>query len=426
MSRILARLGALVVATLLVATLAACSDDGGDSADPTTGDSVEAGGAPETDEVPAYQAMVEALAADELEGRDDGTPGSLLAQDLILEQLAEIAEPLPGAAEGDPYRWTFEDGTNLLGVIPGTDDGGSDGGLADEVVLLGAHYDHEGTDCPSTDPDDQICNGAADNAAGVAAALEVGQAIADEGGLDRTVVLAFWDAEEDGLLGARAYVDDPPIPLDDTVAYVNLDILGANLLPSLRGATILVGAETGGPPLEAAAEAATEAAPDLDTVGLSLLFGQGRSDHAPFAAAGVPVAFFTDANPPCYHTAQDDVDVVDFDKLGQQIAVVDALVRDLATTDEPPVFAEDLPAADHGDAVSMFEVLEGATPDFDRFDDEEQAAAEQFFTDLEAIVEAGEDAFDDEASSTLLGGSVSFVTALATGECDGFLDEGGS
>ena len=80
------------------------------------------------------------------------------------------------------------------------------------------------------------------------------------------------------------YVEDPAVPLDQTVGYVNFDIQGVNLLPSLTNATIMVGAETGGPNLVDAAGRAADASP-LDTVALSLLFGQGRSDHANLAAA---------------------------------------------------------------------------------------------------------------------------------------------
>jgi hypothetical protein len=419
-----ARVLGLLVVVLLGAGLVACSsDDGDDAAEDGSSDAsvpADSDGTADDGGAPAYQLMVEALADDALEGRDDGTPGSLAAQDLIIEQLERLgAEPVPEADPADPYRQVFSGGTNVLGVIQGT----GDGAPADQVVIVGAHYDHIGTDCPTTDPADTICNGATDNAAGVAAALEVGQRIADEGGLGRTVLLAFWDIEEDGLGGSAAYLEDPAYPLAATVAYVNFDILGANLLPSLRDSTILVGAETGGPQMEAAAEVAMAAAPDLSVLPLSLLFGQGRSDHAPFAASEIPVAFLTDANPPCYHTAQDDVSVVDFDKLGEQIDVATALVQELASTDDPPTFASGLPAADHGDAVGMLEALASAEPEFERFDDEEQAAAEQFLVDLTAIVDAGEGAFDDEASGTLLAGSVDFVTALATGECDGFLED---
>jgi hypothetical protein len=66
--------------------------------------------------------------------------------------------------------------------------------------------------------------------------------------------------------------------------------------------------------------------------------------------------------------------------------------------------------------------LRAGQPDFDRFSPDAQATAEQFLVDLEAMVDAGEQAFDDAAVSTLLGGSAGVVEALGSGECDGFLD----
>jgi Zn-dependent M28 family amino/carboxypeptidase len=62
----------------------------------------------------------------------------------------------------------------------------------------------------------------------------------------RSVVLALWDAEEDGLVGSLYYVLHPLVPLAKTIAYVNFDIQGANLLPTLRRMSFAVGAETGG------------------------------------------------------------------------------------------------------------------------------------------------------------------------------------
>ena len=183
------------------------------------------------------------------------------------------------------------------------------------------------------------------------------------------------------------------MPLDQTIAYLNWDIQGTNLSPAVADVTVMVGAETGGAELVEAAQAAT-AASTLQTLSLSLLFGQGRSDHATFAAAGVPTVFFTDANAGCYHTAQDDVDVIDFDKLGQQILTAEALARDLADTDAVPSFVPDTPAATYEDAVSMLEVVQQGQEDFDLLpgyaDD-----GEQFLADLQAMVDAGPDAFDD-------------------------------
>jgi Peptidase family M28 len=411
------RLWGVALAALVLA--GACSGDDGDAAsDDTATDDTTAPTTPTTTTAPGaeperYRSLVEELSADELEGRDNQTPGSTAAQELLTEHLAEFTEPLPGAADGG-YAWEFAVGTNLLGLIPG-------GEKADEYLVLGAHYDGLGSDCRQIEPDDEICNGAADNAAGVAAVLEVGRVLA-EAGPERSVVVALWDAEEDGLLGAHAYVDDPPLPLDQTVAYLNWDIQGTNLTPSLSDTTVMVGAETGGPSLVDAANAAAEAS-SLETLALSLLFGQGRSDHAVFAEAGVPTVFFTDANNSCYHTTSDDLEALDFDKLGEQILTGTALAEDLSATEAVPAFAADAPAATFTDAQSMYEVVSGSQEDFDLLGGGGTAVAEAYLADLEAMVEAGETAFDDEAVSTLLGGAVDLVEALTTGECTGFVDQ---
>ena len=100
-------------------------------------------------------------------------------------------------------------------------------------------------------PGDHICNGATDNAAGVAEVLSIGREIAQRPKPPRrSVVLALWDREEDGLLGSRYYVQHPVRPLAQTVVYVNYDIQGANVLPSLDTDTFAIGSETGGPQLQ--------------------------------------------------------------------------------------------------------------------------------------------------------------------------------
>jgi hypothetical protein len=391
---------------LVVIALAACSSDDDPAADVGTTTTLV--------EEPTYEAVVDALSADELLGRDNLTEGSSLAQDYLIEQLSDMAEPLEEGTTGpDAYRHEFAEGTNLLGLIPGGD-------RADEYVILGAHYDALGSDCRDVTPEDDICNGAADNAAGVAAVLEVGRSLAaDDEPPDRSVILALWDAEEDGLLGSAAYVADPMVPLDQTIVYLNWDIQGVNLLPSVADVTVMVGAETGGANLVEAAQAATEAS-SLQTMPFSLLFGQGRSDHAVFAAAEVPVVFFTDANSGCYHTVQDDTPVIDVDKLGQQIRTAEALTRDLVATDAVPSFVPDTPPASYEDAESMLTVVRQGQEDLDLLPDY-AARGEQFLADLEAIVDAGPDAFDDQAVGTLLAGSASLVDALANGPCDGYL-----
>src|SRR6185503_2254855 len=103
------------------------------------------------------------LAGDDTAGRNNGTAGSALARQFLTEQLQAISS--------DVRTQDIGGGTNVVAVIPGTD-------LANKYVVVGAHYDHLGSSCQFKSSGDQICNGATDNAAGVAAVLAIGRAIA--------------------------------------------------------------------------------------------------------------------------------------------------------------------------------------------------------------------------------------------------------
>lgn len=363
--------------------------------------------------------LVEQLASDEMNGRDNQSPGSALARELLIDQLSLFAKPVfPEATGRDGFLQVFDRGTNVLAVIPG-------GELADEFVMIGAHYDGKGNECTasncdSTTTDDNIYNGATDNAAGVAVAIEVARAIAADGVPRRSILITLWDAEEDGLVGSRFYVGDPAVPLGKTVAYINMDIQGSNLLPSLATATVLVGAETGGPNLVEAASRAIRAS-KLDTVMLSLLFGQGRSDHANLVSAGVPSVFLTDANSGCYHTVKDDIDAVDFGKLEEQIVTAEALARDLVATDKPPAINPTAPITSYEDAAELLRILSVAQPDFALLGPEQEALTDQYLVDLQVVVDAGSAGFGPEANGILLGGAAQFVTALRDVVCDPFL-----
>lgn len=358
--------------------------------------------------------LVAALAADELEGRDNLTAGSERAQQLLVDELVKFAQPVFADAEGIAgYLQHYELGTNVLAIVPG-------GGLADEYVVIGGHYDHLGRQCADATAEDDICNGATDNAAGIAVALDVVRSIVADGVPRRSIIVAFWDGEEDDFDGSRFYIDNPVAALAKTVAYVNLDLQGSNLLPSLRNYTILVGAETGGAHLVDAATRAQEAS-TLDTVMLSLVFGQGRSDHAVFDGVGVPTVFFTDSNNGCYHSVKDDITAVDFPKLAQQIRAANALTRDLVTTDKLPVYNADKPVASYSDALQFQRIVMAAQSDFGLFTPQEQVAVEQFLLDVQAIIDAGPDAFDNAAVATLLSGASFLVSTIRTLECDPFL-----
>jgi hypothetical protein len=348
---------------------------------------VDAGAAAAAAEVARH---VEKLASNRMAGRDNGTPGSRRAQKYIVKRLKPVAEPL-GAK---PYRQPFqrdEKGTNLVALIPGRE-------LPDEYVVVGGHYDHFGPGkCgPEIGTNDRICNGATDNASGTAMVLALGAAIAQlPEAPRRSVVLALWDAEEDGLEGSQHYVQsDPLVPLEATVAYVNLDLLGATLIPSLANNTFAIGGETGGTALrDLVAEAASHHTVDLTP--LSYPFGQGRSDYFPFGQAGVPVVSFGDSSSACYHTAGDEIARVDFAKLAEQTALAFRTVVGVAETETPPAFVAPAAGPTYEDAVALAGLVALSVPaDLDLFPPPARAEIEELAALIEQVAAEGPDAYD--------------------------------
>ena len=260
------------------------------------------------------------LASDKLMGRDntdflDGGSGTALAQEFLIQQLQAMgAVGTDTTSSGLDAYW--QNATlfsypihNIIGILPGNDEE-----LSSEYVVLGAHYDHISFCRFVSNADSDICNGATDNAASVAAVLSMGRTLKD---LDprRSIMLAFWDAEEDGLLGSLHFTDDDPlVPLDKIVSYINLDIMGANLVPSLRTWSFALGPETGGQRLQGALARAIEGE-GLTMKSLSWILGQGRSDYYNFVNQNVPTIFFSDSNGGCYHTTGDEIKNVDFNKV---------------------------------------------------------------------------------------------------------------
>jgi Zn-dependent M28 family amino/carboxypeptidase len=165
---------------------------------------------------------------------------------------------------------------NVVARLPGRD-----ARRAEQGVLITSHWDHKGIG-PAI-RGDSIYNGAEDNASGIAATLGVAKALTQLPRLARSIYFVATTAEESGLLGSEAYVQRPLIPLGQTAAVLNLDVT------NVRGATRDIGARGGdrstlGPVFEAAARAeslAVESEPDVR----GSFF---RSDHFPFARAGVP------------------------------------------------------------------------------------------------------------------------------------------
>lgn len=226
------------------------------------------------------------------------------------------------------YRRSQLQGYNVIGHIPG-----SDPDLKDEFIILGAHHDHMGVDETG-----RIFLGADDNASGTTALLELSGAFQrNPTKPGRSILLAAWGAEEIGLLGSRHYVRRPPVPLQQTVAMFQMDMIGrnaqhrANLVGELprqreednRNSLNVFGASVA-PMLRDFIERSNA------RTGLDLRFPAEpksmdllrRSDHWPFLKRGIPALFLFTGFHPDYHRASDTPDKINFSKLENILKLV--------------------------------------------------------------------------------------------------------
>ncbi len=201
---------------------------------------------------------------------------------------------------------------NVVGMIPGTE-------LANEIVIVGAHYDHIGRDdsgpghCRAKgdgESRDDICNGADDNGSGTVIVVELARALAESGFKPkRTLVFALFAGEELGLLGSEAMADDLPkaAPFDSgkIVAMINIDMVG-RLRPEQGLAVGGIGSSSGWMPL----------LDGLDSRGMPIMFDRSittRSDHASFYRHDIPVLFFFTHVHDDYHGPGDEMGAINRD-----------------------------------------------------------------------------------------------------------------
>jgi Zn-dependent M28 family amino/carboxypeptidase len=160
---------------------------------------------------------VDILASDSLQGRETGTPGGWMAGDYVASCFMRYGLKAPYNGSYFQMIDTLSGAQNVVGVLDGTD---ADAG----AVVVGAHYDHHGMYYYS------VYNGADDNASGVAAMLEVAEALAgmSRGGYKprRSIIFIAYDAKERSMAGSAWYVKHPLTPLAHTAACFNMDALG--------------------------------------------------------------------------------------------------------------------------------------------------------------------------------------------------------
>lgn len=220
--------------------------------------------------------------------------------------------------------------SNVLGVLPGR------GTLADETIVVGAHYDHVGMGGPGSLAPGTIAihNGADDNASGTSVLLSSPGRIAellDGAANHRQVLFIAFTGEERGLLGSEHYVNHPRFPLENTVAMINLDMVGR-----LRNNDLTVYGTGTAPEFDALVERANQ------TTGFQLFkvtSGYGPSDHQSFYTRKIPVLFFFTGLHADYHRPSDKIEKINFNGMARVTDITAVVVAELATAAQRPGYA---------------------------------------------------------------------------------------
>lgn len=289
---------------------------------------------------------IETLANDTFEGREAGSRGGYAAAHYLAQHFAK--NKLAGAGDRNGYFQLFS-GTyrNLLGLLEG-----SDPTLKEQVVIISAHYDHVGYGNArnSYGPTGFIHNGADDNASGDAALLEAIDALARlEKRPKRSILFAFWDGEEKGLLGSKHWVAHPTIPLNRVVANINVDMIGR-----LRDDRLVVYGSR-------SSWGFRRLLSDQNVGGLAIDFDwelKSNSDHYSFYERGMPAMMLHTDLHSDYHRPSDDVEKINFAGMERIVRLLVGAAYALADAPRAAGFR----AASHRESPSAKQSLEWPLP----------------------------------------------------------------
>lgn len=264
-------------------------------------------------------------------------------------------EKLAASWSGMPLKMTMSTervetlAYNIVGKIEGTDPK-----LKEEIVMVGAHYDHIGV---AAQGPDRIYNGADDNGSGTVAVMALARAFSQGPKPRRTMKFMWFTGEEKGLWGAEAYVRRPVSPLKNHVALFNLDMIGRSAPAAPTDGTLgltrtneiySIGPKVASSFFE---RVVYEIGPQVNNVMIrkdmddlnqrdNIMY---RSDHWPFVRENVPAVFFFGGIHPEYHRVNDHIDLIDFPKLQRVTQMVGGLMWYSATIDERATVDRDFP-----------------------------------------------------------------------------------
>ena len=281
------------------------------------------------------------IASDEMEGRQTGSEGQKKAGVYMIEYYKNLGVSYPKAL-GSYYqkvpkealksrRGELPDSENILAFIEGTE-------KPEEIIVISAHYDHVGTN------NGVVYNGADDDGSGTVAVMEIAEAFQQAKkagkGPKRSILFLHVTGEEHGLLGSKYYSENPVFDLKNTVANLNIDMIGRSDKENEgKNYVYVIGSDMLSTELKKINVAANKATQNLE---LNYKYDDPndpmrlyyRSDHYNFAKHGIPVAFFFDGIHEDYHQPTDDPEKIDYPLLQKRAQLVFATAWELANRKE--------------------------------------------------------------------------------------------
>ena len=290
------------------------------------------------------------VASDKMEGRETGSEGQKMAGKYLIEQYKKSGVTFPKGAK-DYYQSVpaaylnkqrnegLGDSENIWAFIEGSE-------KPEEIVVISAHYDHVGV------KNGEVYNGADDDGSGTVALLEIAQAFQKakkEGhGPKRSILILHVTGEEHGLHGSRYYSENPLFPLANTVADVNIDMIGRRdeAHADNNNYIYLIGSDYLSSDLYNICE---EVNTKYTKLNLDYKYNDRadknrfyyRSDHYNFAKNGIPSVFLFNGVHADYHKKTDEVDKIEFDALTKRTQLAFTIAWEIANRENRLVVDKD-------------------------------------------------------------------------------------
>ncbi|HCF02842.1 M28 family peptidase [Flavobacterium sp.] len=279
------------------------------------------------------------IAADSMEGRETGSAGQKKAGKYLISQYqqnqvsfpkgaSDFYQAVPASFLNKKRNNNLADSENIWAFIEGSE-------KPEEVIVISAHYDHVGIE------NGEVYNGADDDGSGTSALLEIAQAFQTAKkaghGPKRSILFLHVTGEEHGLLGSRYYSENPLFPLANTVADVNIDMIGRRdaLHADTNNYVYIIGANRLSSELDHISATMNQKYVGLD---LDYRFNDPkdpnrfyeRSDHYNFAKFGIPSVFFFNGVHADYHKKSDEPNKIEYDALEKRTQLAFVIAWELA------------------------------------------------------------------------------------------------